>query len=250
MSRCQIFTEEQIALLRIGGKILRDCLVTVSALVQPGITTGELDRVAEEYIRDHGGEPGFKGYQGFPATLCTSVNDVCVHGIPSDLVLKEGDLISIDCGVLLRGFYTDACVTLPVGKITPEARLLMDTTEEALKRAIAVVKSGAHVGDISSVVQKTAEAKGFHPVRALTGHGVGTHLHQFPDIPNVGEARTGASLPAMTVIAIEPIVSAGSDSILEGKDGWAIYVQDHALTAHFEHTVVVRPDGAEVLTSG
>jgi len=248
MSRCQIFTEEQIALLRIGGKILHDSLVTVSALVKEGVTTEELDRVAEEYIRDHGGEPGFKGYQGFPATLCTSVNDTCVHGIPGKQVLKNGDLISIDCGVLLRGFYTDACVTLPVGEITSAARLLMDTTEEALKRAIAVVKAGARVGDISSAVQKTVEAKGFHAVRALTGHGVGSHLHQFPDVPNVGEARTGASLPAMTVIAIEPIVSAGSDAILEADDGWGIYVQDHALTAHFEHTVVVRPDGAEILT--
>ena len=234
--------------MRKGGKILHDCLQLVRSLSKEGVTTGFLDSKAEEFIRDHGGIPGFKGYQGFPATLCTSPNDVCVHGIPGTYALKSGDIFSIDCGVVLDGLNTDACITVAVGDISPLARTLMETTEEALRQAIAVVKAGIRVGDISAAVERTARAKGFAPVRALTGHGLGKILHQYPDIPNVGEARTGAVLPAMTLIAIEPIISSGSDAILEGDDGWTIYVQDHALVAHFEHTMLVRPEGAEVMT--
>ena len=148
------------------------------------------------------------------------------------------------------GFDIDACLTVAVGPIVPAAKLLMETTEEALKQAIAIVKAGAHVGDISAAVERTARAQGFAPVRALTGHGVGKTLHQYPDIPNVGTAKTGPVLPAMTLIAIEPILSAGSDAITEGDDGWSIYVKDHALVAHYEHTMLVRPEGAEVLTAG
>lgn len=248
MSRFQIFSEKEIASLRKGGRILHDCLQHVSALVEPGITTGFLDSMAETFIRDHGGIPGFKGYQGFPATLCTSVNDVCVHGIPGSQELKPGDIISIDCGVVFDGLNTDACVTVPVGVIPPQARLLMETSKEALDQAIAIVKAGIHVGDISATVERVARARGFAPIRALTGHGLGTTLHQYPDIPNVGTAKTGPVLPAMTLIAIEPIISAGSDAIIEGDDGWAIYAKDHALIAHFEHTLLVLPGGNEVLT--
>lgn len=250
MSRFQIFNEKEIASLRKGGKILHDCLSHVAALVEPGITTGFLDSMAETFIRDHGGVPGFKGYQGFPATLCTSRNDVCVHGIPSAEELQEGDIISIDCGVVLDGLNTDACITVPVGIISPQKQSLMQTTAEALEQAVQVVKAGVHVGDISATVERVARARGFSPVRALTGHGLGTILHQYPDIPNVGTAKTGPVLPAMTLIAIEPIISAGSDAILEGEDGWTIYVKDHALVAHFEHTVLVLEGGHEVLTAG
>jgi len=250
MSRFQIFNEKEIASLRKGGKILHDCLSHVAALVEPGITTGFLDSMAETFIRDHGAVPGFKGYQGFPATLCTSRNDVCVHGIPSAEELQEGDIISIDCGVVLDGLNTDACITVPVGAISPQKQSLMQTTIEALEQAVQVVKAGAHVGDISATVERVARARGFSPVRALTGHGLGTILHQYPDIPNVGTAKTGPVLPAMTLIAIEPIISAGSDAILEGEDGWTIYVKDHALVAHFEHTVLVLEGGNEVLTAG
>ncbi|MDO8469121.1 MAG: type I methionyl aminopeptidase [Candidatus Peribacter sp.] len=250
MPRFQIFNEKEIASLRKGGRILHDCLRHVSALVEPGVTTGFLDSMAEAFIRDHGGIPGFKGYQGFPATLCTSVNDVCVHGIPGAQELKPGDMISIDCGVVLDGLNTDACVTVPVGVISPLAQRLMDTSRDALDQAITIVKAGIHVGDISSTVEKLARARGFAPIRALTGHGLGTTLHQYPDIPNVGTAKTGPVLPSMTLIAIEPIISAGSDAIVEGDDGWAIYAKDHALIAHFEHTLLVLQGGNEVLTAG
>jgi methionyl aminopeptidase len=250
MSKFQIFTEEQVISLRKGGKILHSCLQLVSSLIRPGVTTGELDRRAEEYIRDHGAEAGFKGYQGFPAALCTSVNEACVHGVPGERVLREGDIISVDCGVLFEGLYTDACVTVAVGKVSALARNLIEAAEECLRQAIGVIHAGVRIGDISVRVQRTAESRGFHPVRALTGHGLGSTLHQFPDIPNVGEPRTGPTLPPMTLLAIEPILSAGSDAIVEGEDGWTIYVQDRALTAHAEHTVLVREGGAEVLTSG
>ncbi len=248
MPRFQIFSEKEIASVRKGGKILHDCLEHVSALVEPGITTGFLDSMAETFIRDHGGVPGFKGYQGFPATLCTSRNDICVHGIPGTEELEEGDIISIDCGVVFDGLNTDACVTVPVGTISPLAQRLVEASKDALIEAIAVVKAGVHVGDISATVERVARARGFSPVRALTGHGLGTTLHQYPDIPNVGTAKTGPVLPAMTLIAIEPIISAGSDAILEGDDGWAIYAKDHALIAHFEHTLLVLPGGSAVMT--
>jgi methionyl aminopeptidase len=250
MSRFQIFSEQEVASLRRGGKILHGCLAHVATLVAPGVQTGFLDSIAETFIRDHGAIPGFKGYQGFPATLCTSVNDVCVHGVPSTQELKDGDIISLDCGVIFGGLCTDACITVMIGEVGPQARKLVETTEEALRQAIAVIRAGVRVGDISAAVERTARAAGFSPVRALTGHGLGKTLHQFPDIPNVGEPRTGPVLPAMTLLAIEPIISAGSDAIADGGDGWAIIVKDHALVAHFEHTVLVREGCGEVLTAG
>jgi len=247
MSDFELFTEEQIASLRKGGKILRGCLDHVSAMVKPGITTQELDDAAEEYIRNEGAEPGFKGYQKFPATLCTSINEQCVHGLPSDRALEEGDIIAIDCGVLLDGLYTDACVSVPVGSISDDAQKLLDTTDGALKAAVGVVRAGAHTGDISATVQQFVESAGFTIVRPLTGHGLGTTLHQFPDVPNFGEAGGGYELPAGTIIAIEPIVSAGSGDIHHEKDGWTLSIADSALSAHFEHTVLVREKGCEIL---
>lgn len=248
MPQCQIYTDEEIASLRTGGKILRSCLDHVAALVRPGIMTGELDRAAEAFIRDHGAGPAFKGYKGFPATLCASVNEECVHGIPGKRVLREGDIISLDCGVLFDHLYTDACVTVPVGRIVDDAQNLVRVTEEALIEAMRVVRGGVKVGDISSVIQRTAERGGCHPVRSLTGHGVGRGLHLFPDIPNSGRAGTGPVLPTGTVIAIEPIFSLGSPNVrCRQDDGWTLVIADGALSAHSEHTILVQERGYEVL---
>ncbi len=244
----QIFTPRQIASLRRGGAILRRCLQHVASLVHPGVKTQELDAAAESFIRAEGALPAFKRYQGYPATLCTSVNEQCVHGIPGDRVLVEGDIISLDCGVLLDHLYTDACITVPVSRISPKAEHLLDVTERALGNALSILRAGLNVGDISSTIQRTVEAEGFHPVRSLTGHGLGTSLHQFPDVPNWGEAGTGPIFPMGTIVAIEPIISAGSDRVTEAADGWTLSTADSALSAHFEHTVLVLQGGCEVLT--
>ena len=247
MPSCQIFTEEEIASLRRGGEILRECLQHVAKAVKPGITTGELDKMAEAFIAERGGKSAFKGYHGFPATLCISVNEECVHGIPGPRVLKEGDIVSLDGGVLYDDLYTDACVSVGVGRISPQAQKLLHVTEDALNRAVALVKAGVKVGDLSSLIQKTVESAGFKCIPALTGHGLGDTLHQFPDVPNVGKAGTGPILPPNTIIAIEPIVSAGSPEILQGEDGWTLSVKDGALSAHFEHTVLLTPQGCDII---
>ena len=245
---CQLFSAKEIASLRKGGKILHDCLEHVAALVRPGITTKELDTAAETFIRQHGGLPAFKGYRGYPGTLCTSANDVCVHGIPGAEVLKDGDIIALDCGVLLDKLYTDACVSVSVGTISEGAKHLLHATEEALAVGIRKVHAGAHTGDISSAIHDSLLLHGFDAIRALTGHGLGTTLHQFPDIPNFGNAGKGPILPAGTIIAIEPISTAGSTEIREDEDGWTLRTEDGALSAHFEHTVLITEEGCEILT--
>ena len=248
MSQFQIFTDEEIELVREGGKILRDCLDFMGQEVGIGVTTKDLDRKAEEFIRSHNGaEPGFKGYHGFPATLCTSVNEECVHGIPGDRVLQDGDIISVDCGVRMHGFYTDACRTFPIGNISDEAQKLMAATQGALNAAEKILKAGVHVGDVSSAVQQYAESQGFTVVRSLTGHGLGKDLHQFPDIPNFGEAGTGAVFPVKTLVAIEPIIATGEYQVIQSKDGWTLSMKDKGLSAHFEHTFVVWEDKCEII---
>lgn len=234
--------------MRRAGKVLRDCLHHTASFVQPGISTGELDRIAESFILSHEGMlPAFKGYHGFPATLCTSVNEECVHAIPGERILNEGDIVALDCGVICDGLYTDACVTVGVGRISAEAQRLLDVTKGALAQAVAEVKKGAHVGDISHAVQTYVEAAGFGCVRSLTGHGLGKTLHQFPDIPNFGESGTGPALPAGTLIAVEPIVSAGDIRVVDAGDGWAIVTKDGSLSAHFEHTLLVTDSGCEII---
>lgn len=247
MSQCQIFRPAEIESVRRAGSILRACLEMLAKEVKPGITTVELDKLAEDFIRHHGGEPAFKGYHNFPATLCVSVNDECVHGIPSMRVLEEGDVVSLDCGVVVDELYTDACITVPVGQVSKDAQRLLTVTKQALDDAVAIIKEGIRVGDISATIQKTVEGGGCTPVRSLTGHGLGRTLHQFPDIPNIGKMHTGAVLPAWTVIAIEPIVSLGSGEVRDGGDGWTLNIADGSWAAHFEHTVLVTPDGCEVL---
>ena len=245
---CQIFSPKEIKRLRKGGKILHDALRAAAALIKPGVKTIELDRVAEEFIRDNNAIPGFKGHEGFPGTLCTSVNDVCVHGIPGEYELKEGDIIGMDCGVLYKDLYTDACITVAVGQISDDAQRLMVATEEALEKALAIVRAGVHVGDLSATIQGALKSYGFDAVQQLTGHGLGKTLHQFPEIPNFGEAGTGPIIPENTIVAIEPISTAGSIDITEDADKWTVRTADGALSAHFEHTVLVTGAGCEVLT--
>jgi methionyl aminopeptidase len=248
MSQFQIFSQDEIATLRKGGKILRECLALVGNAVREGITTKELDTMAEDFIRSHeGAVPAFQGYQGFPASLCASVNDECVHGIPGDRVLKAGDIIALDGGVLFGGLNTDACLSVAVGEIPPEVRTFLNVSEQSLKNAVRKVRSGIRVGDISSEIQKTVEGGGYHCVKGLTGHGLGTHLHQFPDISNTGKAGVGAVIPAYTLIAIEPITAMGAAEIREKGDGWTICTADGSLSGHFEHTILVLPDGNEII---
>lgn len=248
MSRFQIFTQDEIADLRIAGKILRECLQLVSSKVREGISTAELDDIAEQFIRSHkGATPAFKGYHNYPATLCTSINDECVHGIPGSRKLKNGDIVSLDGGVIYGGLYTDACVTVPVGEIPQDVQTFLQVSKESLEAACALVQPGARIGDISSCIEQYLVEHGYQPVRNLTGHGLGTTLHQFPDIPNRGKKGTGPALPKYTIIAIEPITSMGGDGIRDGEDGWTICTADGSLSAHFEHTILVTPEGHEIL---
>ena len=248
MGKFQIFTAEEQQSLREAGKILSECLAYMGDLVAPGITTKELDRAAEEFIRKHeGATPAFQGYHGYPATLCTSVNEECVHGLPGDKVLNEGDIIATDCGVMINNLYTDACRTFGVGKISKEAQKLLDVTSNALEAAVAVVRSGVRVGTISATIQEVVEAEGLTIVSALTGHGLGKTLHQFPDVPNYGEKGTGPMLPVGTLIAVEPIVCTGKDGIKETSDLWTINTRDGSLSAHFEHTLLITEEGCEII---
>ena len=247
MPKFQIFTPAQIKSLLEGGRILRECLDLVKLMIKPGVKTKDLDEFAEEFILSRGAKPGFKGYRGFPNTLCTSVNEECVHGIPGRRLLKGGDIISVDCGVIYESLYTDASFTSAVGAVTADAKRLIDVTSICLANAVGVIRAGARIGDISAVIEKTAELAGFHPVRALTGHGIGSDLHQFPDIPNFGTSAEGPRIPANTILAVEPIISAGSHDIVTSGDGWTLSTKDGSLCAHFEHTLLVQEQGCEIL---
>lgn len=248
MPQCQVFTPAEIELFRRSGAILRGCLDFLAVKAVAGITTLELDRLSEEYIRSKGGIPAFKGYKGFEHTLCTSINEEVVHGIPTKRVLKEGDIISLDCGVAYEGIITDACVSVGVGPISKEAQHLLDVTKKALDAGVTAVHGGCRTGDISAAVQRIVESGGFTCVSALTGHGLGYTVHQYPDVPNIGKAGTGAMLPVGTAIAIEPIVTVGKDDdIIQADDGWTLSMRDGSLSAHFEHTIVVTENGCEIV---
>lgn len=249
-TKCQIFTQAEMQSLRRGGAILRDCLHAVSALVKPGISTLALDQAAEQFIRSRGGRPAFKGYFGFSGTLCTSVNDEVVHGIPcADNVLRSGDIISLDCGVAYDDLHTDACVSVAVGAVPRNVRMFLSHVNGTLSCVIAdVVKAGIHVGDISSFIETRLQRAGYQAVRTLTGHGLGASLHQFPDVPNVGKAGTGPILPVGTMIAIEPIAVMGSADVYTADDRWTVRTVDHSLACHFEHSVLITQNGCEVIT--
>lgn len=244
----QLKTDEEIELLRQSNLLVSATLAALASLMKPGVTTLEIDRLAEEFIRDHGGVPGFKGYQGFPATLCVSINDQVVHGIPSRKVLKDGDIVSVDCGVLMNGFNGDSAYTFTVGTVKPEVLKLITVTKECLKLGIAQAITGNRIGDIGFAIQKHAERNGFSVVREMVGHGVGRHLHEPPEVPNYGKPGTGIVLENGLSIAIEPMINLGKRHIYQDDDGWTIRTRDRKPSAHFEHSIVVKNDLADVLS--
>ena len=246
----QLKSPREIETMAEGGRILAATLDTVRAAVRPGISTGELDYLAEEFIRSHEGAlPAFKGLYGFPATLCTSVNSEIVHGIPSrQRVLKEGDILSIDVGVKYRGYYTDAAQTVPVGAVDAPTLRLVAITERALRAGIDAAQPGNHVGDIGAAVQRVVEAAGFSVVRTLVGHGIGVEPHEDPQVPNYGKPKRREALVPGLCIAIEPMVNAGGPATRTLRDEWTVVTQDGSRSAHFEHTVAITPEGPRVLT--
>jgi methionyl aminopeptidase len=246
----QLKSPREIETMAEGGRILAATLDTVRAAVRPGISTGELDQLAEEFIRSHEGAlPAFKGLYGFPATLCTSVNSEIVHGIPSrQRVLKEGDILSIDVGVKYRGYYTDAAQTVPVGAVDAPTLRLLEITERALRAGIDAAQPGNHVGDIGAAVQRVVEAAGFSVVRTLVGHGIGVEPHEDPQVPNYGKPKRREALVPGLCIAIEPMVNAGGPATRTLRDEWTVVTQDGSRSAHFEHTVAITPEGPRILT--
>lgn len=242
-------TNEEVELLRESNLLVSRTLGELASLIKPGISTLELDRIAEIFIKDNGAQPAFKGYNGFPKTLCTSVNDEVVHGIPSDYVLKEGDIISIDCGVLMNGFYGDSAYTFAVGEISGEVRRLLEFTRASLEEGVKQTISGNRVGDISFAVQEKAESGGYSVVRELVGHGLGTRLHESPEVPNYGKRGTGPKLMKGMVICIEPMINMGIMDTIQMKDGWTIKTADGKPSAHFEYAVAVGKGNADVLTT-
>ena len=238
----------ELVRMRTANALVADVLGALEAMVLPGVTTLDLDAVAESLVRDGGAEPAFKGYRGYPATVCASVNEEVVHGIPSKRPLKAGDIVSLDVGVLLDGFYGDSALTVPVGEISVAAAKLLSVTEQSLERAISAVRAGARISDLGHAVQNYVETNGYSVVREFVGHGIGTKLHEEPQIPNYGQPGQGPRLAEGMVLAIEPMVNIGSATVKILKDGWTAVTSDGNLSAHFEHTVAVTAEGAEVLT--
>ena len=242
-------TEEEIDLIRESSLLVAKTLAEIAGLIKPGITTQALDEIAEEFIRDNGGIPAFKGYNGFPNTLCVSPNDQVVHGIPNGRALKDGDILSVDCGVVMNGYYGDSAFTYEVGEVDVQIKQLLKVTKESLYKAIEMAVAGNRVGDIGYAVQKHAESFGYGVVRELVGHGVGKNLHESPEVPNYGRKGKGILLKEGLVIAIEPMINMGERGIMQHNDGWTITTLDNKPSAHFEHTIVVRKGKAEILSS-
>ena len=242
-------TEEEIDLIRESSLLVAKTHAEIAGLIKPGITTIALDKIAEEFIRDNGGVPAFKGYGGFPNTLCMSPNDQVVHGIPNDRVLEDGEILSVDCGVVMNGYFGDSAFTYEVGVVDAETKQLLKVTKESLYKGIEMAVSGNRIGDIGYAVQKHAESFGYGVVRELVGHGVGKNLHESPEVPNYGRRGRGAKLQEGLVIAIEPMINMGTRKIMQHNDGWTITTIDNKPSAHFEHTIVVRKGKAEILSS-
>lgn len=245
----KIKSQEEIELMREAGRITRDTLKVVENSIRVGISTKELDKIAYDYIKSQGATPSFKNYGGFPGSICASVNDTIVHGIPSNnIILKEGDIISIDCGAKYKGYHGDAARTFPVGKIDAKVKQLIKITEQSFFEGIKDLKSGAFVGDISHRIQTFVEKNGYSIVRELVGHGVGKQLHEDPMVPNYGKAGSGPRLNANCVIAIEPMVNMGDKNVVFMSDGWTCKTRDGMPSAHYENTVLITENGVEILT--
>jgi methionyl aminopeptidase len=242
-------TEEEIELVRKSSLLVAKTHAEIAGLIKPGITTLALDKIAEEFIRDNGGFPAFKGYGGFPNTLCMSPNEQVVHGIPNDRFLKNSEILSVDCGVVMNGYYGDSAFTYEVGEVDVETKKLLKVTKESLYKGIEQAVAGNRIGDIGYAVQQHAESFGYGVVRELVGHGVGKNLHESPEVPNHGRRGKGVMLKEGLVIAIEPMINMGTKCILQHNDGWTITTIDNKPSAHFEHTIVVRKGKAEILSS-
>ena len=242
-------TEEEIELVRKSSLLVAKTHAEIAGLIKPGITTLALDKIAEEFIRDNGGVPAFKGYGGFPNTLCMSPNDQVVHGIPNDRVLEDSEILSVDCGVVMNGYYGDSAFTYEVGEVDAETKQLLKVTKESLYKGIEQAVPGNRIGDISYAIQQHAESFGYGVVRELVGHGVGENLHESPEVPNYGRRGRGVMLKEGLVIAIEPMINMGVKQIMQHNDGWTITTIDNKPSAHFEHTIVVRKGKAEILSS-
>ena len=244
-----IKNDKEINLMREAGKIVAETLLLIEEKVRPGITTAELDRIAEEFITKHGARPSFKGLYDFPASLCISVNEQVVHGIPGGYALKDGDIISVDCGAYLNGFHGDAARTFGVGNISEEARRLIEVTKESFFKGIEYAKVGNKLGDVSHEIQSYVEAAGFSVVRDFVGHGIGANVHEDPNVPNFGKAGIGPDLVKGMVLAIEPMINAGRYQVKTLADGWTIVTVDGKKSAHYEHTIAITNDEPIILSS-
>lgn len=243
-----IKNHDEISLMRKAGKIVGETLLLLERKVKPGVTTADLDRMAEEFITKHGAKPSFKGLYGFPSSLCISVNEQVVHGIPGLYTLKEGDIVSIDCGAFINGFHGDAARTIPVGMVSEKAQKLIDITQESFFKGIEFAKEGNRLSDISNGIQSYVEAAGFSVVRDFVGHGIGAKVHEDPNVPNFGKSGRGPKLIEGMVLAIEPMVNAGSHEVRTLNDHWTVVTADNSLSAHYENTVAILSDGPEILT--
>ena len=243
-------TDEEIELMRAANQLVGRTLAEVAKIIAPGVSTKALDKRAEEFIRDHGATPAFLGYQGFPGSMCISVNDQVVHGIPSHkTILQEGDIVTLDCGTKLAGFTGDSAYTFAVGEISEEVHKLLKTTKESLYVGIEQAVAGNRTGDIGYAVQRYCEARGYHVVRELTGHGIGVNLHESPEVPNYGKRGTGTELRNGMCICIEPMINIGSKNVVQERDGWTIRTKTRKPSAHFEHCVAIRDGKADILSS-
>ena len=242
-------TDDEIELMRIANRLVGMTLGEVAKHIQPGVTTLHLNEIAEEFIRSHGAVPSFLGYNGFPYSLCISVNENVVHGFPSDYVMKEGDVISVDCGTEINGFCGDSAYTFCVGEVDEKVKALLRTTKESLYKGIEKAVDGNRVGDVGNAVQEYCEKKGYSVVRELVGHGIGRKMHESPEVPNYGKRGTGPLLKNGMCIAIEPMINMGSKNVVFEKDGWTVRTKDRKPSAHFEHTVAIREGKADILST-